>query len=69
MLTRVRVYMNVIKICTSVISTLTRLISHAKYDSHAECDFTRKVWFPHTRDNFDTYANECDTHECDNDTH
>jgi hypothetical protein len=42
---------NVIYTRTSVISTHTRLISTRRVRiPHAECGFTRRVWFSHTRE-------------------
>jgi hypothetical protein len=69
----------------SVISTRTRLVSTRRVRfPHAECDFTRKVWFPLTRENmrvnmtltsvihaecnFHTHC-DFDMHDCDYDTH
>jgi hypothetical protein len=41
----------VIKTRTGEIYTRTRLISTRRVQyPHAECDFTRKVWFPYTRE-------------------
>jgi hypothetical protein len=54
---------------TSVISKRTRLIStHRVRFPHAECNFTRRVWFQLTREYF-WHVCESNTHKCDFKTH